>query len=151
MLRAAPIVALALFAVLAASCGGGSSPTEPTPNVLSVAGTWEGFWNETPPFGAEDIFVTMALTQIQGTNRVVGRVTFLGDTWDISGETTYESPGEGRFVWDDDETVCPVLSGDLDVSSNLNMSGLARLDTDGCPPSGVIDFQGGMQLRKRST
>lgn len=147
MFRAAPILVFVLFVLSTAACGG-SSPTEAAPATLNVAGTWEGFWNDNLPFGGEDIFMTMVLTQGRGSNRVTGRVTFLGQTWDISGETTYEAPGEGRFVWDDDETVCPVLSGDLDVAAGENMAGPARLDGRGCPEPDFFD--GPMQLRRRS-
>jgi hypothetical protein len=146
--RAALAVAFAVFALLAAACGGGSSPSEPSPSTLSVAGTWEGFWTEDVASEPEQVSLTVILTQPSGSTRVTGRVLVFGQTWDISGETTYGGPGAGTFVWDDDETVCPVLSGDLDIAASTNMGGPARLDGRDCPEDDFFD--GRMQLRKRA-
>jgi hypothetical protein len=121
-----------LLTWLVACNGGGRSPTDPTPRLPSIAGSWTGSWS----VGNIGVRSTMDLVQDQN-GRVTGTMGILGDARSIEGSVT-----QTRFSWHlANPANCPSFAGDLDLVFAqgwvIEMSGMATQDARACLPNGT--------------
>jgi hypothetical protein len=139
-----PIGIAVLFLWLGACGGGGGgrSPTDPGPNLPSVAGSWTGSWS----VGNSGLRSGMTLAQ-DANEKVTGTLTILGDGRRIEGTVTAT-----RFSWHlASSSACPAFEGDFDLTlaggTVTMMSGMTTQDSRACVPDGTV-VSGSMLLSR---